>query len=280
MSAKKIIIPIVVAAIVACGVGYCSYNITKASTVSENTTNSSNDSSSLQSSNTNTVGIANTNSNSQQTNVTSTNTGNLNKDITSNNVASSNSNNSTTSATKNVTNSTSKSIQKTTSNTNNSSNNTTSSTNSNTNSAVLSYMGVWNPSIEALWNQDYTKNILPTKEQLSENTLILTNSEYSFKNITIKNPSYEIVKVTSANIFANMRMGGYGSVNNIRSEAAGANENSDLDFIVAVPQGASSNYINEVASGFNIFNYPYIVDGKLYAMLNSSENPIYQFSKQ
>lgn len=40
MNKKEIIIPIVVAVIVACWVGYCSYNIAKASTVSESSISS------------------------------------------------------------------------------------------------------------------------------------------------------------------------------------------------------------------------------------------------
>ncbi len=304
MSAKKIVIPIVVAAIVACGVGYCGYNIVKANTVSENTTSSSS------SSKTNTTNTANTNSSSQQTQTVASSNSDTssNTDITSNKVVSSkkSSDNTTTSTAKNETNSTSNSntsnvkgtttksentTNKTTSNTDNSSTKATSSNNgrttsstsnsSDTNSSILSYMGIWNPSTEALWDEDYTKNILPTTAQLNESKIILTKSEYSFGNIEIKNPKYIIVKRTSAYIFANMRMGGYCPPNNKPTQAYGADgEDSVLEFIVAVPQGATSSYIDEVTEGFNILNYPYIVNGKLYAMLNSSENPIYEFSKQ
>lgn len=296
MDAKKVVIPIVVAVVVACGVGYYSYNIVKASTVSENTINSST------SSNVNTE-------NSEQSNVASASNSNINRtNANSDKVVSSiNSNDSVTaSTTKNVASSTSnnninnvESTTKTENTTSKMTQNTgsssstkatqsnsgtkTSNTNSssNMNPAVVNYIGIWSPSIEALWDEDFTKNIIPTQSQLNESKIILTESEYSFGDVQIKNPEYIIVKRTSSYIFGNMRMGNYCPTNNEQTQAYGKEgyPNSNLEFIVAVPQGVTSSYINEVIQGFNILNYPYIVNGHLYAMLSSSENPIYEFSR-
>lgn len=293
MGAKKVIIPIVVAAIVACGVGYYSYNIVKASTVSENTTNSSVSSN------------VNTDNNSEQSNVASasnsnTNT-NPNKEVssinsndsatpsTSKSVASNTSNNTnnveSTTKTENTTNKTTQNTGSSSSTkaTQSNSGTKTSSTNtsSNISPAVANYIGIWSPSTEALWDEDFTKNIIPTQSQLNESKIVLTESEYSFGDIQIENPQYIIVKRTSNYIFGNMRMGNYCPTNNQQTQAYGREgyPNSNLEFIVAVPKGATSSYINEITQGFNILNYPYIVNGHLYAMLTSSENPIYEFSK-
>ena len=66
---KKIIIPLVVAAIVACGIGYCSYVTAKASTITKNIMLPTNTSSNSDSSNTNIENIKTSNGNNQQNNI-------------------------------------------------------------------------------------------------------------------------------------------------------------------------------------------------------------------
>ena len=68
---KKIIIPLVVAAIVACGIGYCSYVTAKASTITKNIMLPTNTSSNSDSSNTNIENIKTSNGNNQQNNIIS-----------------------------------------------------------------------------------------------------------------------------------------------------------------------------------------------------------------
>ena len=148
---------------------------------------------------------------------------------------------------------------------------------------VSNYMGVWNPSKEVQWAYVLNKNILPTKGELNSNILTLTQLEYSFKGITIKNPVYKIVPATDAGIFGNERMGSYGNSNKDFAKngeyGIPASPNSNLYFIVAVPQGSDANYLKNKINEFSILNYPYIVDGNVFAMINTPQEPIYRFSR-
>lgn len=139
------------------------------------------------------------------------------------------------------------------------------------------YMGTWTATKEMEWNQDYSQNIIPTESELKNNELILTKSKYSFNGVTINNPSYKLVKINEANLFDNAHLGGYGPINNVYS-----NNNSmatDLTFIVALPQGASEEYIHNATKTFEVTEFPYILNGNLYGMLNTKEKPIYQLTK-
>lgn len=171
--------------------------------------------------------------------------------------------------------------------TNNSNNNQISNTSNtsnenNSNSINISdYIGVWNPVMEAQWNEDYNKNIIPTKKQLDNNKLIMTAKEFSYNGLTINNPVYKIVPIEFCQVFGNAHMGDYGSVNNNFPYA----DNSEIGipktpysllyFIVALPKGNSLIYPN----GGLIFKYPYILNGRVFALLNAPEQPLYKFNK-
>ena len=111
----------------------------------------------------------------------------------------------------------------------------------------------------------------------------MTPEEFSFNGVTIKNPVYKIVPIDECDVFANAHMGGYEGVNNNYTN----NDNSEIGipktpyspiyFIVAYPKGKSNEYLNE--GGGLIFNYPYILDGQVFALVNTPEQPLYKFEK-
>lgn len=147
---------------------------------------------------------------------------------------------------------------------------------------ISDYMGVWSPVTEVQWDGAFSKNIIPTEKQLNNSKLIMTPEEFSFNGVTIKNPVYKIVPIEQCEIFGNARMGAYQGLNNNyttnNSEIGIAKTPySPLYFIVAYPKGKSKEYLS--GEGTFIFNYPYILDGRVFALINTPEQPIYKFEK-
>lgn len=148
---------------------------------------------------------------------------------------------------------------------------------------VSDYMGVWSPVTEVQWDGAFSKNIIPTEKQLNDSKLIMTPEEFSFNGVTIKNPVYKIVPIEQCEIFGNARMGAYQGLNNNytttnNSEIGIAKTPySPLYFIVAYPKGKSKEYLS--GEGTFIFNYPYILDGHVFALVNTPEQPLYRFEK-
>ena len=140
---------------------------------------------------------------------------------------------------------------------------------------ISDYMGVWNPVTEVQWNSVYNQNIIPTEKQLNENKLIMTPEEFSFNGVTIKNPAYKIVPIDECDVFANAQMGAYEGLNNNYNHKSNSEIGipktpySPIYFIVAYPKGKSKEYLSE--DGGLILNYPYILDGHVFALLNTPE---------
>ena len=164
--------------------------------------------------------------------------------------------------------------------------NTSSSNNNNNNNNTINisnYMGVWHPTMEAQWNELNNKNEIPTSTQLVNSKLIMTPERYSFNGLTINNPEYKIIPVPCTNIFANAHMGDYGNTNIPHQDGSKIGipktPYSPLYYIVAYKKGQSLNSVEYTGNNF-MFDYPYILDGQVFALINVGTQPLYKFTKE
>ena len=163
--------------------------------------------------------------------------------------------------------------------------NTSSSNNNNNNNTIniSNYMGVWHPTMEAQWNELNNKNEIPTSTQLVNSKLIMTPERYSFNGLTINNPEYKIIPVPCTNIFANAHMGDYGNTNIPHQDGSKIGipktPYSPLYYIVAYKKGQSLNSVEYTGNNF-MFDYPYILDGQVFALINVGTQPLYKFTKE
>lgn len=280
---KKIVIVvlIVVLAIIATIVGY---SITKYNNKDSNDSN-------IIESNSNVSTMANSNKNNQNQNQNQ-NVNSSNRDInnqsSSNTVIAGNNENSSENNNSNndnqgssLQNISSNQVQENNNKSNNQANN--SSSNSNNTINIANYMGTWIPTMEAQWNEVNNTNEIPTNKELENSKLIMTPEKYSFNGLTIDNPEYKIVAEPASNIFANAHMGDYGNTNvsNKDNSKIGIPKTpySDLYYIVAYKKGQSLSSVEYNGGGFMI-DYPYILNGQVFALVNKGAKPIYKFTKE
>ena len=131
---------------------------------------------------------------------------------------------------------------------------------------ISKYSGTWTPKTKVGENEAFAKQPNMTKTQLNDNKIVMTKDLYSYKNKTIKNPTYYLVTYSNANVFGNMANGGY--------SITGLNTAGTINLIIPVAKG--QNIKDLVHPMPNLEGYPVIIDNTVTGFIGTA-NQVYTY---
>ena len=131
---------------------------------------------------------------------------------------------------------------------------------------INKYSGTWTPKTKVGENEAFAHQPKMTQNQLNDNKIVMTKNLYSYKNKTIKNPTYYLVTYNNVNVFGNMTNGGY--------SITGLNTAGTINLIIPVAKG--QNIKDLVHSMPDLEGYPVIIDNTVTGFIGTA-NQVYTY---